>query len=366
MRRAFLFAVLLLSLAVPTSVRGDTIWVNCHNGTAFCTDEAQLAVAKAEWESQGASVVVSPELTADITNSDVRMVIIALPSFGFDTPQTSMYIPGFLANGGRLVLLAEKEGDEFDDANAILRDVLSGVPDHGLTLNYDSVNPGCNNTTTSIASDKLTAGLSTWHFASVNTVSGGTPLITFSRSDGGTGTLAAVSRLPNQNGEVILIGDVDGFFLFCASEAGVDFSDDHRVFYRNLYEQTGNTIVDGDNDTFGSDVDCNDDDPYVHPEADEDCDNGVDDDCDGLTDAEDDDCDETGDDDAGDDDSFGDDDTQDSFDPGGGGTRDDWGTGCCSANIIRTSAEGDSLGWSLAVLGLGGLFCRRRRRASPD
>jgi len=44
---------------------------------------------------------------------------------------------------------------------------------------------------------------------------------------------------------------------------------------------TGPTGADNDGDGYSDDVDCDDDDPAVHPDADEVCDNGVDDNCDG-------------------------------------------------------------------------------------
>jgi len=51
-----------------------------------------------------------------------------------------------------------------------------------------------------------------------------------------------------------------------------------------------NCIYDGDADGYDLDVDCDDQDPNVHPSAGEACDNGKDDDCDGLVDFDDGDC----------------------------------------------------------------------------
>ena len=60
------------------------------------------------------------------------------------------------------------------------------------------------------------------------------------------------------------------------------------------YTVTIAPCLDGDSDGYFDDTcggdDCDDVDPTVNPGADEDCENGIDDDCDGLTDYDDDDC----------------------------------------------------------------------------
>jgi len=60
---------------------------------------------------------------------------------------------------------------------------------------------------------------------------------------------------------------------------------------------TGEPRLDFDEDGWENDVDCEPEDPNVHPQATEDCADGVDNDCDGLTDVEDGACD-PGDDDS--------------------------------------------------------------------
>ena len=88
--------------------------------------------------------------------------------------------------------------------------------------------------------------------------------------------------------------------------------------------------VDGDGDGFTEDDgDCDDSNQWVHPGAPENCGNGIDDDCDGATDAADTDCPQGDDDDtgsAGDDDdtgSAGDDDTGSADDDDNTGQNDD-------------------------------------------
>lgn len=50
-------------------------------------------------------------------------------------------------------------------------------------------------------------------------------------------------------------------------------------------------VPDEDGDGFGSDVDCDDGNPNVNPDAPEICDDGIDNDCDGLMDGDDPECD---------------------------------------------------------------------------
>ncbi|MCB9777622.1 MAG: hypothetical protein H6742_03575 [Alphaproteobacteria bacterium] len=49
-------------------------------------------------------------------------------------------------------------------------------------------------------------------------------------------------------------------------------------------------VVDLDDDGFGADIDCNDEDPEIHPGADEICDDDIDNDCDDDVDLDDSDC----------------------------------------------------------------------------
>ena len=50
-------------------------------------------------------------------------------------------------------------------------------------------------------------------------------------------------------------------------------------------DYTGWTVSDRDDDGYDDDVDCDDSDPAVHPDATEICDDTLDNDCDGLVDA---------------------------------------------------------------------------------
>ncbi len=165
--------------------------------------------------------------------------------------------------------------------------------------------------------------------------------------------------------------DVDGFST-CDGDCDDDdpFVNPDATEVANGVDDDCNGIVDDlpiddDGDGYDADEDCDDDDPNVNPGEDEICGNNVDDDCDGDVDESD--CEDppTDDDDASDDDDlfgddddfFGDDDDSvngDDDDGGsGGGGRRSGGCGC--------DATGGA-GALLALLVLGG----RRRRSRFD
>ncbi len=163
--------------------------------------------------------------------------------------------------------------------------------------------------------------------------------------------------------------DVDGFSI-CDDDC-----DDNDPFVNPDATEVANGVdddcngivddvpVDEDGDGWSADEDCDDSDPDVSPGDDEVCDNGVDDDCDGDVDEADcddpvpsDDDDTAADDDdaAGDDDDASDDDDAADDDDGGGGRgggRRSSGCGC------------DATGGAGALLALFVLGGRRRRRS---
>ena len=360
MARLFLSLLLMSLLSVPAVAlaQADKVWVDCRHGESFgCPYQAELAQFETAMYDAGASeVVISTELPANVSDGTFRLLVVILPTMELGVPELQMIIPGFLAAGGRLVLLAENN-DEWM-FNACIEDILDSIPDHTLALGAEDINPGCDNETTLIQADPLTTGLTSWHFARVNTVIGGDPLIRFDRSDGGEGVLAAVARLAG-GGDVVLFGDIEGFVMNCAVEdPGHDWWTDHRQMWMNLFTD-GSATPDADGDGFIASEDCDDDDPFIFPGADEDCDNGVDDDCDELVDAADPDC--AGDDDdaaTDDDDAATDDDDASPLDDDDGAGFDDWGDGCCEQSIV---SPGRSVGaGALAlILGLVGLVRRR-------
>ncbi len=59
-----------------------------------------------------------------------------------------------------------------------------------------------------------------------------------------------------------------------------------------LYGVDDTQWVDSDSDGYPPGEDCDDQDPAIYPDADEVCDDGVDNDCDGLADEDDEDCQE--------------------------------------------------------------------------
>ncbi len=363
-------ALLLISLLPATAAAQGKVWVDCWHGNFNCP--VDLSDVTAIWEAEGAEVVVTTELSAELWDGSIRLLVVIMPTFDLDYVPAGDpppdYLPGFLGGGGRVVFLADHDGDADQQArNDRITEALSQLPDHGLSLNDDVLNNGCaGHETSSFGSHELVAGMNAWHFAAVNTVSGGTPLIRFERSDNGQlDTLAAVGE--SNGGEVVLIGDYDGFTSACYDTDGIplpgDWVSDQATFWRNLY--TSGSLIDSDGDGFSPPEDCNDDDPYVNPGEDEDCLSGVDDDCDGATDGDDPDCGGSDDDDdstpdpADDDDAADDDDLGGDLPPGngGGGVPDTGGYGCCASD--QAAVPGGSLLGSL--LGLIGLGWRRRR-----
>ena len=361
-------AVLLALPLVPTPAEalGTRVIINCRHTDGLCLEDFDDFTASLT--SIGAVVEKRSDIPSIVADGDVRLLVVALPNGDWDTPTRTNYIPAFLALGGRLVFLADNEGNEAT-TNQRIREMLAFIPDHGITLQQNTLNPnsaggGCqDNPTTLIDGDPFTSGLTEWYFGAVTSLLGGDSLIRFQRDDGlGQERLAVVARLPS-GGEVVVFGDVDGFkggpFQNACATAGSDVPAAHEALWQNLYLDQS-AAVDADGDGHDSDVDCNDANPAVHPDADEDC-NGVDDNCDGTIDEG---CDDDDDSTLTDDDDATGDDDDDSTAPILDGDdddstfRDDSGWSSCACGDDAAAGPGLALVW---VLPFGAALGRRRR-----
>ncbi|HVS03305.1 MAG TPA: trypsin-like peptidase domain-containing protein [Thermoanaerobaculia bacterium] len=111
---------------------------------------------------------------------------------------------------------------------------------------------------------------------------------TYGATEGGS------SGSPVLNASGQLVGQLSGacgydVYNVCNSADNATVDGAFAAYFDSVapYLGGGSSCTDADNDTYCSDVDCNDGDPNVNPGAIEICDDGIDNDCNGLTDGDD-------------------------------------------------------------------------------
>ena len=253
-------------LLVASALANDVLWYETSSssstGNGLTSFEAALV-------GVGATGVDRTSTFPSLSGYD--LVVIACPMSDLDSSDVTA-LSSWMASGGTLVLIADNSGHARGHG-AVVNDLLD---DLGSTMSVDesaSLDSGCNNYASVVATHDLTDGVGTPEYAATSDIDVGSATGLIEGTSGQT--LLAVED------SIVLSADVNLFDDACGWGA------DNEALIENLWTWSAcdpdNPDADGDGyDAMGcGGDDCDDSDPAVNPLATEVCD-GVDNDCDGA------------------------------------------------------------------------------------
>jgi hypothetical protein len=177
-----------------------------------------------EWAAAtGQPAQVSASLPASMLS---YRCVVMLANRSLGASETAL-LGAYLQSGGTVLAVGEHQGAGFDQADATLNALASGLG-VGLALNDDEVDEG-EHPTTYIQPSRLTEGVASLgeNWASTISVSGAAqPLV-----DGVDGSSVIVAAQPLGTGEFVMAGDSN---MFSDNEYGAYSNNDNGQFVRDL------------------------------------------------------------------------------------------------------------------------------------